>query len=113
LRALLRATGLLKERRSDLYHRLRLNFFGTSNQRDRNAPQRVIPIAREFGVKDCVSEVAPRIDYVEALTVITQASGILMMGSNEKHYTASRLYPGLHARRPILAVYHEASSVVD
>ena len=36
-----------------------------------------------------------------------------MMGSSERHYTASKLYPGLLARRPILAVYHEASSVVD
>ncbi|MBL8186440.1 MAG: hypothetical protein JNK38_00445, partial [Acidobacteria bacterium] len=27
--------------------------------------------------------------------------------------TASKLYPGLLARRPILALYHEASSVVE
>jgi hypothetical protein len=113
LRAFLRASGLLKKRRPKQYQRLRLHFFGTSNQRERNAPQRVIPVAKEFEVDDRVAEVAPRIDYVDALTVLTQASGILMMGSSEKHYTASKLYPGLHARRPILAVYHEASSVVD
>jgi Glycosyl transferase 4-like domain len=113
LRAFLRAAGLLKKRRPEQYQRLRLHFFGTSNQRERNAPQRVIPVAKEFEVDDCVTEVAPRIDYLDALTVLTQASGILMMGSSEKHYTASKLYPGLHARRPILAVYHEASSVVD
>ena len=113
LRAFLRATGLLKKRRPEQYRRLRLHFFGTSNQRDRNAFERVIPVAKEFEVDDCATEVAPRIDYLDALTVLTQANGILMMGSSEKHYTASKLYPGLHARRPILAVYHEASSVVD
>ena len=29
------------------------------------------------------------------------------------HYTASKLYPALLARRPILALFHEASSVVS
>ena len=113
LRAILRATALLRERRPEIYRRFRLHFFGTSNQRDRNALERVIPVAKEIEVDDCVTEVAPRIDYLDALTVLTQANGLLMMGSSEKHYTASKLYPGLHARRPILAVYHEASSVVD
>jgi hypothetical protein len=45
--------------------------------------------------------------------VQTEATAILMMGSSEPHYTASKLYPGLLAERPILAVYHEASSVVE
>jgi hypothetical protein len=113
LRALLRAVALLRERNPELYCRLRLNFFGTSNQPDPDSAQRVLPIAREIGVEDCVREIAPRIHYIEALTVLTQATGIVMMGSSEKHYTASKLYPGLLARRPILALYHEASSVVQ
>lgn len=113
LRAVLRATALLRKRRPDLYARLRLRFFGTSNQTATDAPQRVIPEARELGVNDCVTEVASRIDYLDALTVQTQATAILMMGSSEHHYTASKLYPGLLAKRPILAIYHEASSVVD
>lgn len=70
-------------------------------------------MARELGVADCVTEFAPRIDYLDALTVQTQASAILMLGSSERHYTASKLYPGLLAARPILALYHEASSVVE
>jgi glycosyltransferase involved in cell wall biosynthesis len=112
LRALLRASALLRERRPELYARLRLRFFGTSNQTALGAPGRVLPVARDLGVADCVTEIAPRIDYLDALRVQTQASAILMMGSSEHHYTASKLYPGLLAERPILAVYHEASSVV-
>ena len=50
---------------------------------------------------------------MDALTVQTRASAILMMGSSERHYTASKLYPALLARRPLLAVYHEESTVVD
>lgn len=112
LRAVLKAAALLKQRDPDLYARLRLHFLGTSNQTASDAPARVTPIARELGVAGCVKEVAPRIDYLSALTVQTQASAILMMGSSESHYTASKLYPGVLSKRPILAVYHASSSVV-
>jgi hypothetical protein len=112
LRAVFRAAALLRKRRPELYARLRLHFFGTSNQTAADAPQRAVPVACELGVNDCVTEVASRIDYLDALTVQSQATVILMMGSSEHHYTASKLYPGLLAKRPILAVYHEASSVV-
>lgn len=113
LRAVLKATLLLRTRRPEHYRKLALHFFGTSNQTAKDAPERVLPVARELGVADHVSEVAPRIDYLEALTVLTDATAILMLGSSEPHYTASKLYPGLLAERPILAVYHAASSVVD
>ncbi len=113
LRAVLKAVALLRTRRPALYDRLRLHFIGTSNQTTENGAVRVVPVARELGVGDRVMEVAPRIDYLDALTVQAQAGGILMLGSTEHHYTASKLYPGLLAGRPILAVYHEASSVVE
>lgn len=113
LRAVLGAARLLRERRPDLYRRLRLRFFGTSNQTANDAPRRVAPVAWDLRVTDCVSETAPRVDYLDALTVQTQATALLMMGSSERHYTASKIHPGLLARRPILAVYHQASSVVE
>ena len=113
LRAVLRATARLRQERPELYQRLRLHFFGTSNQRDPNVPPRVLPVARELGVDDCVTEIADRIDYLDALTVQLDTTAILLMGSTERHYTASKLYPALLARRPILAVYHDESSVVD
>lgn len=113
LRALLKAVARLRQHRPELYDLLRLHFFGTSNQTSIDAPMRVLPIAQELGVSDCVTEVAPRIDYLDALTVQTQATVILMMGSSEKHYTASKLYPGLLSKRPIFAMYHEESSVIE
>lgn len=112
LTAVLQAVAALRTRRPDLYRRLRVHFFGTSNERSPAAAQRVAPVARRLGVEDRVTEVAARIDYLDALTVQAQSDALLMMGSSERHYTASRLYPGLLARRPILAVYHEESSVV-
>jgi len=92
--------------------RLRLHFFGTSNQSSSDQ-YRVLPLARERGVDDVITEIPGRLDYLDALSVLTQASGILLLGSSERHYTASKLYPALLAKRPILALFHEASSVVQ
>ena len=111
LRLLLR--GLERARREDpAAGRLRLHFFGTSNQSvaDRD---RVLPIARECGVAEWVTEAPGRLDYLDALSVLTHASAILLLGTSERHYTASKLYPALLAKRPILALFHDASSVVS
>ena len=111
LRLLLR--GLERARRDDpAAARVRLHFFGTSNQSESSA-YRVLPIARECGVADVVAEAPGRLDYLDALSVLVQANGIVLLGSAERHYTASKLYPALLAKRPILAVFHEASSVVS
>ena len=90
-----------------------MHFFGTSNQTAGRPSNRVVPVARECGVDGVATEVALRIDYLDALLVHRQASAILLMGSSERHYTASKLYPALLARRPILAVYHRESSVTE
>ena len=113
LRAVLAAVALLRDREPALFRRLRLHFFGTSNQTAPDGPCRVLPVAEELGVASAVSEIAPRLDYLDALAVQAQATAILLLGSSESHYTASKLYPALLAERPILAVYHEASTVVD
>jgi hypothetical protein len=96
-----------------LYRRLRLHFIGTSNQTASQAPARVMPEAMALGVVDCVTEIAPRIDYLDALTALTQATALLLIGSSEPHYTPSRLYPALWAKRPLLAILHAESSAVE
>jgi len=111
LRLLLRA--LARARREDpASRRLRLHFIGTSNQSASDI-HRVMPIARECGVDEAVTEMPGRLDYLDALGVLVDSSAILLLGSSERHYTASKLFPALLAKRPILALFNEASSVVS
>jgi hypothetical protein len=115
IRVIFKAAALLKARRPDLYARLRLHFFGTSNQTGGDPAAAVYcatPLAREAGVDDCMTELPIRVPYLEALAIQRDSQGLLMTGSSERHYTASKIYPSLLARRPLLAVYHQASSVV-
>ncbi len=113
LRAVLSGVALLRASSPDVYPRICLHFFGTSNQTAGAPEARVLPVAGELGVADRVSEHPLRVDYLDALMLQVEASAILLMGSSEPHYTASKLYPALLSGRPLLAVYHSESSVAE
>jgi hypothetical protein len=53
-----------------------------------------------------------RIPYFEALRCLQEADAILMPGSDDPSYSASKLMPCLFARKPMLVIFHEASPVV-
>ena len=112
LRLLLR--GLARARRDDpAASRLRVHFFGTSNQSDSDV-HRVLPMAREYGVgrrRDRTAGTA-RLPGC-AVGADTGFRRSCCSAAAERHYTASKLYPALLAKRPILALFHEASSVVS
>jgi hypothetical protein len=61
-------------------------------------------------VDDAVREVASRVPYLSALSVMARSQGLLLIGSDEPHYTASKIYPALMCGRPFLSLYHRASS---
>ncbi len=112
LRAVLRAARMVIEREPAAAGRLRFYFFGTSNQTQATG-ERVMPHARELGVDSIVHEHPARLDYFDALAVLRQASALLLMGSSEPHYTPSKVFPALLANRPLLALYHERSTVIS
>ncbi|MGH9346650.1 MAG: glycosyltransferase [Vicinamibacterales bacterium] len=113
LRTLLAALARVRDRAPRSYARLRVHFLGTSNQRSQAPEPRVLPAARDAGVDDIVTEAPARLDYLDALNVQTRAQALLLLGSNEPHYTPSKVFPALLARRPIVACCHAASSVVE
>jgi hypothetical protein len=112
LRAVLAAFAALRTT-NPAAARLRLHFFGTSNQRTSDALVRVLPVAAEYGLMDVVTEHAPRLDYFEALRVLSDSTAVLLMGSRERHYTPSKVFPALVARRPVFAVLHTDSNASD
>jgi len=103
------ASGVQENLRS----RLKLHFVGTSYSSDKDALPQVLPLAQEFGLLEQMDELTERIPYVEALKCLTDADALIAVGSDDPGYTASKVYPYLLAAKPMLAVFHEKSSVVD
>jgi hypothetical protein len=112
LRTVLAAARALIERNPSLADRIRFYFFGTSNQTT-GAEPRVVPHAQELGVEHLVCEHPARLDYLDSLDALRQASALLLLGSSEPHYTPSKVFPALLAARPMLAVYRRESTVVE
>lgn len=107
------AARQLEASEPELYRRLHFWFVGTSNQTAGDPPARVHALARRVGVDKIVTEMPVRVGYLDALRIVRDASVVLLVGSTERHYTASKVFPAILARRPLLAVFHEDSSVVS
>jgi hypothetical protein len=110
IKVLFRAFARLRLVQPALGARIRLNFIGTSNQPVESAPMRVLPIALAEGVGDAVHEISQRLPYLRALSIVAKSDGLLLIGSDEPHYTASKIYPALLSGRPFLSLFHSASS---
>lgn len=95
------------------WHRLRLHFVGTSYAPGDRAEKTIEPIAQQYGLLDQVTEHPHRIPYFEAQQVLLDSQGILMIGSDDPRYSASKLYPAILAKRPIIALFPQQSLVVD
>lgn len=110
LEVFVRAVARLRMTQPVLVKRLRINFIGTSNQTNDHHSFRVRQLAGAAGVSGVIKEMPARIPYLDALNVLARSEGLLMIGSDEPHYTASKIYPYLMARRPYLSIYHRQSS---
>lgn len=96
----------------NVFGSIKLHFVGTDYATDERARKTVEPVATDSGVGEFVCERTRRIPYFEALQLMKDASFLVLVGSDDPAYTASKVYPYLLARKPILAVVHERSGLV-
>jgi glycosyltransferase involved in cell wall biosynthesis len=112
VRALFAAALRIRDLNRALYERLEFHFFGTTY--DPRATRGLVePVAEELGIAEKVHEHPRRIPYIDALNVLVGADVVLALGSTMHHYTASKIFPCLLAKRPLLAVFHEQSTVCE
>jgi glycosyltransferase involved in cell wall biosynthesis len=110
--ALFGALARLRERQPEAVQALRLELIGTTYAVDDVRPL-IQPLAVPFGVDDLVFEAPARVPYSEALRLTRRADGLLVIGTMESHYAASKIFPTLAARLPMLGAVHAESDVVS
>jgi len=87
-------------------------FIGTSYAPAGRGLQTILPVARKYNVDARVTEIPDRIPYFDTLSLLKKADLLLVPGSTDTSYTASKIYPYILAERPLLVVFHWRSSVV-
>jgi len=94
------------------FENIRIVFIGTSYEQGAKKEFAVTPIAAELGIESVVSEYPERVQYLTAIKYQQESSGLLLIGTTDKSYTPSKLYPYLLSQKPILAFLHEESPAV-
>ena len=97
----------------ELFNQIHLSFIGTSYAAAGAGLKTIEPIAKTFGIESYVTELPDRIPYFETLFLLKHADMLLVPGSTDTSYTASKIYPYLLVGKPLLAVFSKESSVVD
>lgn len=95
------------------FSRLRFYFVGTSYAPAGKAVKMAEPLAAEYGMSHLVVEEPAREPYFISLRLLCDADLLFLPGTTDSGYTASKLYPYILARKPILAIFNERSSVVE
>ena len=113
LERLLSAVKTLRTEAPEVGERLRVHFIGTGKAPDDPHGHNIVPYVERFGLQGVVDEHPTRIPYLDVLTHLAHASAVLVLGSTEKHYTPSKAFQAVLARRPVLAVLHEQSTAAQ
>lgn len=111
LNAVFTAIRSLRDTGSSIGRRLRLRCYGTSNLtwgHDRFVAK---PAAEARGLGDIVSETPERVPYLQALAALNACDIVLVMGSTDAYYHASKLYPAIVSGKPVLAICHADASI--
>jgi hypothetical protein len=105
VRLIFSAIAQLRVSRPALGRRLRVHFVGTNYAAAASA-SRVLPLASDAGLGDVVTEQTRRVAYLDALQIVVDASALLIPGSDEPHYTPSKIFPYALSGQPGVAVVH-------
>jgi hypothetical protein len=92
---------------------IRLYFIGTSYAPAGQGKPTVMPLAQTYGVAKNTIELTDRISYYHALATLQQADALLMPGSDDPRYTASKIYPYLLTNKPLLAIFNSKSPALN
>ncbi len=109
LRILFAAVRRLHGTDPTLAEKLRLAFIGTDYAPAGRGRKTVEPLAAEAGVAGQVTEQTDRVAYFVALQTMRAADFVLMIGSDDAQYTASKAAPCLASKRPVVAILHADS----
>jgi len=113
LNTIFKALKSCLDKNPHLFQYIRLYFIGTSYAPAGLGKPTILPIANEYGVEQNVIEITDRISYYHTLATLQQADALLMPGSDDPQYTASKIYPYLLTNKPLLAVFNSKSPALN
>ena len=92
---------------------IEFHFIGTGGNLP-DADYKIKPFAEKYNLwQSIIYEYPARIPYLDVLVHLNHADGILIIGSTEKHYTPSKVFQAILAKKPIIAWLHKESTACE
>lgn len=88
---------------------IRLWFIGTGNYPAKS----IESYANDNKIDDIVTEKRDRYPFLQVLNFLNEANTVMIIGSTEKHYTASKTFQSLLSNRPVISAFHHESSAIQ
>lgn len=92
---------------------IRLHLIGTSGHAKGEDQHNVTALIEERGFAGAFELFPARVGYLDALRTMQDADLLLMLGSTDPHYTASKLFPYWLSGRPIFGLFHAESTILS
>jgi hypothetical protein len=93
----------------EYYNTIRLHFIGTSYAPAGQAELTIMPLAEKLGIEHYVTELPNRISYYHSLATLNKADALLLTGSDDPKYTASKIYPYMLLKKSVLSIFNSQS----
>lgn len=106
-----RAITEILNNRPDLQHEYAMAFIGTNYGNGDHKQGKLTALIQKYELQSFVFEFEERLGYLSTLQVQKKASILLLCGTTDKDYIASKLAPYMLSGNPILAVYHKNSAL--
>jgi hypothetical protein len=68
-----------------------------------------MPLAEKLGIEHYVTELPNRISYYHSLATLNKADALLLTGSDDPKYTASKIYPYMLLKKSVLSIFNSQS----
>lgn len=98
---------------SNEFDNINFHFIGTNYATGDRVKSTIRNLIQDYGLEKTVFEHEERIPYFHVLKLIESSKLAILPGTLDGDYTASKLFPYIMAEIPIIAIFHERSSVLS
>lgn len=98
----------------NVFENVEFHFIGTGKITTDPHSYNIKPLAEKYDLwNKIVFEYPARIPYLDVLVHLNIADAVFILGSTEPHYTPSKVYQAILAKKPVIAVLHEKSTATS
>lgn len=92
--------------------KINMTLIGTSANEEASDKLGIDIIINKYKLNNYVTHISKRISYLDSLKTMKNADVLFLLGTNQPHYTASKIFPYWISNTNIFGIFHQDSDIV-